>query len=45
MAAYRDRDIGPLCVSAFLLYLLAALGLLGIVLWRLWTEVLVGLAL
>lgn len=44
MAAYRDRH-GALVVSAFLLWLCALGGLLGIVLWRLWTEVLAGVTL
>ena len=44
MAAYRDRAHGRLVVSAFLLWLCAIGGLVGIVLWRLWTEVLAGIA-
>lgn len=45
MAAYRDRHVGPQAVVALLLYLAALLVLLGIGLWRLWTEVLAGVAL
>jgi hypothetical protein len=40
MRAYHDRHPGPLHPLPLLLFTLAALGLLGIVLWRLWTEVL-----
>jgi hypothetical protein len=43
VAAYRDRDPAPLHAAALILYVLAFAGLLGIVLWRLWTEVLAGL--
>jgi hypothetical protein len=43
VAAYRDPHPGRIIGAAFALYLLAAAGLLGIVLWRLWTEVLHGL--
>jgi len=44
MAAYRDRH-GPLCLAAFLLWAAAGAGLVGIILWRLWTEVLTGMTL
>jgi hypothetical protein len=40
VAAYRDRNLGPWHPLPLLLYLAAMLVLLGIVLWRLWTEVL-----
>jgi hypothetical protein len=43
MAAYRDRAHGRVTLAAFLLWLCAIGGLLGIVLWRLWTEVFHGL--
>lgn len=37
MAAYRDSEHGPVVLAAFLLWLAAGLGVVGIVLWRLWT--------
>ena len=40
MAAYRDRNLGPVYVVALLIYAAAGLGLLGVILWKLWTEVL-----
>jgi hypothetical protein len=45
VAAWHDRHVAPQAVVALLLYLAAMLVLLGIVLWRLWTEVLAGIAL
>jgi hypothetical protein len=36
----HDRHVGPQHPLPLLLFTLAVLGLLGIVLWRLWTEVL-----
>lgn len=43
MAAYRDRTHGRIVAVAFLIYLAAGLGLVGMILWKLWTTVGVGL--
>ena len=40
MAAYREREHGRLYLLPFLLYAGLAAGLLGVILWKLWTEVL-----
>jgi hypothetical protein len=40
VAAYREREHGRLYLLPFLLYAGLALGLLGVILWRLWTAVL-----
>lgn len=40
MAAYRDSRPTRLVGVGFALYLCAGLGLVGMILWKLWTEVL-----
>jgi hypothetical protein len=43
VAAYRDRARGRVTWVAFAIYLAAGLGLLGVIMWRVWAEVLAGL--
>jgi len=40
VAAYRDRARGRTTWVAFAIYLAAGLGLLGMILWKVWTEAL-----
>jgi hypothetical protein len=45
VAAWHDRNLGKSYTAALAIYVVAGLGFVGLVLWRLWTEVLGGVPL